>query len=80
MDRLDYNKSIQIFSLCSKLYSLVRGLYTWDNRIKQYSPVKKFSEQFEVVIKTAEDLKRYGVVEFLMGKIKELEVPKRERK
>lgn len=80
MERHEYNKSIQIFSLCSKLYSLVRGCYVWDNYSKQYIPAKKFSEQFDVVIKTAEDLKRHKAVEFLMEQIKILEAPKREKR
>jgi len=80
MGRAEYNKSIQIFSLCSKLYSLSRGLYRWDNNVKRYLPIKNFTQQFEVVIKVLEDLKRHRVVEFLMEQIKVLEVPKRERK
>jgi len=77
MERHEYNRTLQIYSLLSKLYSLTRGLYAWDARIKQWMPVKNFTAQFEVVIKTAEDLKRHKVIEFLMGQVKNLQVPKR---
>jgi len=80
MGRAEYNKALQVFSLFSKLYSLTRGLYAWDNRVKSYMPVKNFTQQFEVVIKTAEDLHRHKAVEFLMEQIKNLEVPKREKR
>jgi len=78
MGRAEYNKTLQVYSLFSKLYSLTRGCYQWDNRIKNYVPAKNFTQQFEVVIKVAEDLKRHRAVEFLMEQIRALEVPKRE--
>jgi len=80
VDRVQYNKTLQIYSLCSKLYSLVQGCYYWDRKIKQYMPVKNFTEQFNIVIKTVEDLKRHRAFQFLMEQIEGLEAPKREKR
>ena len=79
-DRVEFNKLLQIYSLCSKLYSLVQGCYYWDKKAKQYMPVKNFTEQFAVVIKTVEDLKRHRAFQFLMEQIENLEVPSKERR
>lgn len=78
--RVEYNKMLQIYSLCSKLYSLVQGCYYWDRKSKQYMPVKNFTEQFNVVIKTVEDLKRHRAFNFLMEQIEHLQVPSKVRK
>lgn len=43
-------------------------------------PVKNFTEQFNIVIKTVEDLKRHRAFNVLMEQLEKLEVPKKERK
>ncbi len=80
LTRKEFNKSVQVFSRLIKLHSLVLGCYEWSRKAEKFVPVKDFQERFDVVIKTAQGLKRHNPTQIVVARMAELGFDKKEKK
>lgn len=80
LSRKEFSKSIQVFSRLIKLYSLVTGCYEWSTKTNKFVPVKDFSERFDGVIKTCQELKRHNPLKMVLARMNDLQLEKKEKK
>ena len=79
LSRKEFNRSVQVFSQLVKLHSLVMGCYEWNRKVEGFVPTRDFQERFDIVIKTAQRLKRHNPVQVVVARMSELEFEKEKK-